>query len=70
MEHEHDRLVNELAKTHTRELCVQEVEQLAELSQQVTVLLHKLDTVIKQIEAHQLRIVGILRTEVQHSFSR
>jgi hypothetical protein len=63
-------VTEEINREHLRELCIQETEQLAELSQQLTELIQKQDTVLKQIEIRQQRILGILRCEIQHAFIR
>lgn len=64
------RLQIEAGKEHLRELCAQDVEQLAILTQQLTTLIQKQENILQAIQTHQHRIMGILKTEVQLAFTR
>lgn len=64
------KIQQEAGREHLRELCAQDVEQLALLSQQLTTLIRKQENLLQAIQTHQHRILGILKTETQLAFTR
>ena len=64
------RVNREINREHVRELCAQELQQLSDLSQQLNVLINQADTTLRRIEQTQQRILGIIRVEIQHAFTR
>jgi hypothetical protein len=60
----------EVSKEQLRESCVHDVDQLAELTKQLQQIIRKQESLLRAIDDHQQRILGVLRTEVQLAFTR
>jgi len=64
------KIHSEAARLHIRQACAAELEEIVILQQQLSALIYKQTTILKKIEDHTNRVMGILRTEIRHSFSR
>jgi len=64
------RIDSEISKEQLREACTQDVEHLAELTKQLTHIIEQQEAILKKIDHHQKRILGILRCEIAYTFTR